>query len=297
MWERHVDMYNIEPRPNEKRLYSKPNAHGLHVDLGNKKPIEQSIKEVVEQGRSFTATELHYHFGFTREMIFKFRKDQERQKRWLAKPEAERQAIALKEERLAGREKRIIEMRMVPMTYAEIGSAENLTRERVRQILLKCEKKYGVELTDKRKVVNKQPDLLVAIRCRYCRKIVEVLESEKDKWRMGFCKEHRVSPTIWGFIQAGAEWYGATDAKKENIRYHFDPKRKERGRFMTSRWRNNLKKDPVKWAEFRAKEDAYQKIWHAKRAEEAKAKKEAERLAKIRPFIEVPDNGQDFPQN
>lgn len=298
MWERHTEMHNIHPR------LSKPNEHGLSIILGESggnagtkipqeapsdlKPVEQVIKEVSD-GRDFTNDELRHHFGFDRAMIFKFRRDQERIKRWFKLPEEARKR---KEDKVSGgleREKRIIEMRIEQsMSYKQIAKVEGISNQRVSQILQKAEKKYEVVFTKRLSELwkgDKPPVLLVAVRCRYCKKIMEVPEDEKDVWRNGFCNEHRVSPLIWSFIEQGADWYSADENGRERIRYHFDPNRKKMARIHARRWREKAMQDPVK----RARMEEVQRRATATYLAKIKAQKEAERLAKIRPFIEVPD--------
>lgn len=314
MWERHREMHkmptqhDMQHNPTWPEGYEPPRLIGIDKlktftsrsntarpkDL---RPLSDILKEVQETGRSFKAKELRWHFGFSTNMVHRYLNEDARQRRMLQKPEAERKLIEEKQAARKNREYIVIEKATDGFsTYKDIGDLIGVTRERVRQIIVQIEQREGIKIPrnyprgDEYKE-KRTPTIMVAIHCRYCHKILEVPEGKKLKWRKGFCKEHAVSERIWGFIQQGHDWYNADQNERERIRYKADPNRRDTARFQSSKWRNNLKKDPVKWAAFRVKEDAYQKKWHQKKYAEKKAKEEAERKANVRPFIEVPDNG------
>lgn len=317
MWERHTEMHNIDPRP---RL-SKPNEHGLQVIIGEGntagsneyrgprkppnglKPLEQVLEEI-KDGRNFTNPELRYHFGFTTYMVLQYRKEEKRRERQENMTAEQKARLAYKEER----EKRIIRRRLDEShpTLRVIAVEEGISVERVRQILLGAEKKFGLSIphSDRYgfgrppgvKPVKKE-QVMVAVHCKVCGKIREVSEDKKDKWAWQFCSEHHMSPIgykIW-LEHPHVEWWRMTENARERARYHYDPARKERAGFYAKRWIARIRQDPVKWARHNeAKKKATARHMAKKKGERhaAKALKEANK-PKPREFVEVGEHDDD----
>ncbi len=298
MWERHLEMHNIE----DEHKFSKPNQHGLHIDLGprtkagdeaqasrdylphNIKPIQQVMEEVTA-GREFSNGELRWHFGFTKDMVRRFRSEQAKTRKWLSMTEEQRRKIEIKEATRLGREERMIDMRLTHnMTYEEIGAAEGVTRERVRQILQQCEKRYSVKLLGwERDRKRDTPILEVAMACKVCAKRRVVKESETHRWINNFCDEHRMGK--YGFNmweKHGLEWWALDDKARARARYNHDPVKKQKAKIASVRWLARMRSDPEKYKDFWDKYKAYHKKWSAEREAKRKA-------ALIRPYIETPD--------
>lgn len=303
MWERHRETHNMPIEHTTQRGedwpegYEPPRLIGLgdmksrttpntQLYLSDIGTIEEVLKDVQETGRMFRAKELRWHFGFTTSMIRRYLQEERRQRKFLEKPEPVRKQIEDKRAARYERGKRILEMATNGYsTLADIGKEVGLTREGVRQALLVIEKREGIKIPRNHPrgeefLARQEPVLMVAIRCRYCKKVVEVPEKKATKWRQGFCKEHAVSKNIWSFIEAGADWYGADGNGRERIRYNYDPNRKAKSKLYARLWKDKIRKDPVKWARFKQLENASIARYTAK----MKAKKEAEMKGKIRPF-------------
>lgn len=108
MWERHRDMYNLEDTvPIDEMLMPRIDHREapqprLYFGRAPKtlKPLKQVLQEVKETKRKFTQGELKHHFGFTKDMIRRFREaerdeavNKEAPKKWahLAKRRKERE--------------------------------------------------------------------------------------------------------------------------------------------------------------------------------------------------------------
>ncbi len=299
MWERHVrknglDQDALQPRfpvPVEPRIrivgLDKPRKPDSRL-----KPLDQVMKDVA-LGKRIGNRELREYFGFTTKMISNFRyevrrekKDGDPEKRWVLK------------EKAAERERLIIEDRMKdpPLTLEQIGANHGVTRERIRQILKRAEVKYGVTFpryslwqggTARFPGETRPEEIKVAVPCRVCKKIREVVDSEKDRPLRSFCDEHVMSPYgIKAWEKTGVEWWAMTPMQKNKWKYHNDARYRSTRQIAMNAYTKRVRQDPVKYKKMRDAQREYSKEWHKKR-------NEVKNYFKPRPFIEVPDHDDD----
>lgn len=289
MWERHVDVHNVEEKyvPSVRiDLGESAHIHRRQQPPDDLKPVDQVIAEV-EAGRAFTNAELRYHFNFSTLMINRFRAEQLVRERWNKRTDKEKKDATEKQKLLIKREERIIELRLdMQMTYEEIGTIENITRERVRQILRNAQIKYGVtfpKYVTRGMDEEKEKSLMIAVHCKVCGLVSEVQEHEKDKWVKQFCDEHRMTKVGYKCYLLGAEWWKMTPLERNRFRYKYDMEKRAKVIKTNLNWKNKIQKsDPVKWARYKAKQNLAIARYQARLKEKNKFVP--------RTFIEVPDH-------
>lgn len=286
-WERYAEEHDIEvktpmeslgdthyisdlpqrgqgPRPqSSQKMSQKPDQ-----------PFTEVLKEIEETGRNFTTKELRQHFGFTWQMAV----------RYLHRPSAEHEARL---QRWEEREKKIIELRLTPgITLQVIAEQVGVTRERVRQILVRAEQKYNIQLPHGfNSTFKKEEPIVVAFRCVVCGKIKEVPEDRKDAWHNKFCKEHSMGKYGYNaWKTTGAKWWAMADKERSYWVYHNDPAKKQMVSKSAHKAREKMKADPVRYAAHRTRERAYLVKYYARKQKEARQKQ-------MRPFIKVPEHG------
>ena len=287
MWERHAEMYNIDPQ-----LHTQPY---LHVgSLKSLREQKEEIKKVVQEsklkeGEQYSDYELSRIFGFDRRTIIAFREG-ERQAKKDALYEEKRKKREEKRAIMQPREIQIVELRIEQQkTLQEIGEITGLTRERVRQILVNVEKKAKVTFP---KFVNGggkgmtklKEDIVpitIAVHCKVCGKIMEIPERKYDVEKLYSCKEHKLTVRNLHRFEQNPKWFELDGNARNKWLYENDPNYKRtRSEGMKRHWKK-LKQDPVKWAKHREREKAYLQKYFAKK-----------KAAKVRPFIET--DGQEI---
>lgn len=278
MWEWHAEEYDVIPMENKYLYVGELRARKPYAIPKPQKSLEEVIEEIETTGRNFTYRELREHFGFTIAMA----------KRFVTRKGQTEDGVS-REEKLLEREKRIIEMRLTPgTTLKDIAEKEGITRERIRQILLAAEKLHGIQLPHGRE--PKPLVLIIAVRCFVCLKPKEVRENEKDIWSNKFCKEHYMGKYgLNAWQTTGFKWWAENDKSRARWRYHNDVTKREVSRNATLEWIKKVKKDPIKFARYRQKQnEAAARYEQRKKAEKEKNK------PKPRPFIEVQNNDTEI---
>lgn len=283
MWERHAEMYNIDPQ-----LHTHPY---LHVgSLKSKKEQREEIKQVVEEsklkeGEEYSDYELSRIFGFDRYTIITFRESERLAKKEKIQ-EAKRKAREEKRKHIAPREKLILELRLdKEMTLDAIAAQCDppITRERVRQILQNIERKAGIKIPSYPGRPDKDAiNIPIAVHCKVCGKIMETTEKKAEHWRNHFCDEHKMSELDYSRYLQDPEYLTLrlSEASKQRWIYHNDPHRKAQLQASNKRYRDRRDNDPVKDAAHKQKFNAYLKEYWKKKKEEKNKKR-------IRPFIET----------
>lgn len=241
-----------------------------------------------KQLQAMSNSEFFKHFGFSKRKLPSL----ERLNKYsLLAIEAKKRALKnlkIKQER----EKRVVSMILDNgMTLQKVGDVLGVSRERVRQIIIRLEKREGIKIARPGRGAKKPP-VLVATRCIFCNSIVEVAERQykhNKPTKTYRCKEHKhILMRSKRILELCPEWPTMSNGQKQKWRYDNDPEWRAKHAAAVKKYHDSIKNDPVNKAklkeynkEYVARKLAEDPLHFKKKSEEYKARKKASEAARL----------------
>lgn len=194
------------------------------------------------------------------------------------------------------REKRIVEMRVErQMSIPKIAQEEDISPQRVSQILKRLEQVHGIRFPTVR---SSKITVHVAARCVVCKKIVEIPERKHSSKKIYKCSEHkRVHGNSVKYAQLCPNWVSMTSSEKTRWKYHNDPEYRKMHGESVKKYHARVKNDPA----FKKRVSEYTKKWIQRKIKEnpnyfkerdaEKKRRNAARIAELRARLSVIHNG------
>lgn len=250
------------PLPHSSKLPGKT-LWQRHIEAVKSVEVADKAKDFTpKQLREMKNSEFFRHFGFSKRKMPSLLKNMTKAARMAREAQKRRfKRLNIMQER----EKRILSMMLDDnLNFKEVGDIIGITRERVRQIVMKIEMREGIKVA--RPGHNKKKgSLRTAAHCFICNAIVEVIARHYNPKKNYRCEKHKhIRMKDRRLYDMCPEWPNMTTAQRQSWRYHNDPVWRERHAKSVAAYHKRVQGTD----EYKAKQRAYLKEYHARKLKE-----------------------------